>query len=331
MEWGNPDIFEYFTWVAVACVLVIAAEWIKSARIGKIVSQLDGRPISTLSPFMRFLKLCCLISAIVLLIISLGEPRVEDGKVEVKSRGADIVIAMDVSDSMLAKDIKPNRLEKAKLELQNLVEIARGDRIGVVAFAGEAFIQVPLTVDLSAVKIYLRALDPSSIPVPGTSIEKAIAMSVNLFPKEEGNKSIILLTDGEDSGGDPLLAAEAAADMGIRIFTIGLGTEEGEVIPVKTNINQGFKRDLKGNVVISKLDEKTLRKIASITGAEYFRSQRGLLEVSRIYRLIRSQGSRDTGSGWTVNYAPQYRKFVLPAFLLLLLHLMISENRRRDR
>lgn len=328
MEWGNPSVFEFLKWVGVASIFIFIVEWIKTSRIHKIVSQLDGQPISTLNPAMRFIKLFCLMSAIVLLIVATGEPRVEGDKIEVKSKGVDIVIAMDVSDSMLAKDVRPNRLEKAKLELQNLVEIARGDRIGVVAFAGEAFIQVPLTVDLSAVKIYLRALDPSSIPVPGTSIEKAIALSINLFPKDSSLKSIILLTDGEDSGGDPILAAQVAADLGVRIFTIGLGTEEGDVIPVKTNSNQSFKRDRQGNVVVTKLDEETLKKIAAITGGEYFRSRRGLLEVERIYKLIRSRGSKETGSGWSTHYVPQYQKFVFPAFILLLLHLIISENRK---
>jgi len=285
---------------------------------------------ASLSKPRRFLKEGLLVLALIFLVAALASPQLPGSTVLVKKKGLDIVIAVDVSMSMLAQDIQPTRLEKAKLELQDLVEKAQGDRIGIVAFAGEAFVQVPLTVDRSAVKLFLKTLDPSLIPTPGTSLENAILLARDLFVEEETEyKAIILLTDGEDQGSRPAVAARTAAKQGIKIFPIGIGTPSGEMIPLRGPDGKiEFKRDARGNIVVSKLDEKTLKEIAQITGGAYYRSQKGNLEVERIYRDMRGLGEKETAQAWVIEYRPLYQIPLLAAFMVIFLEMTISERRR---
>ncbi|MBF0254497.1 MAG: VWA domain-containing protein [Candidatus Omnitrophica bacterium] len=292
-----------------------------------------GAMTSGVSHVKRWLRFLLFLAALALVIVGLAEPQSAGVPVEVQHHGVDIVIAVDVSDSMLAQDIRPSRLEKAKLELQDLVETSRGDRIGVVAFAGEAYTQVPLTLDRGAVKLFLKAVSPESIPVPGTAIGNAIRASMALFDSQfKGEKVVLLLTDGEDHGSDPLGAAQQAAQSGVRIYTIGFGSPEGEVIPMKSgNDRVQFKKDLTGNVVLSKLDEKTLVEVARITGGIYFRSAKGLLNVEKIYQSILSLEKQKTGTGTILQYDPYYQTPVFLAVILILLGTIMSDSKRETR
>ena len=333
MSWGASEYLQGL-WLALVLVgLYFLAERGKRNRLKKFAdSDVLPRMTSSLSRPRRNLKFVFFLLAVLLVIVGLAQPQDPGKMVMVKKEGIDIVITVDVSDSMLAQDIRPSRLEKAKLELQELVEITRGDRIGVVAFAGDAYVQVPLTTDRSAVKLFLKSLSPNLIPVPGTAIARAIQASVSLFDKgAKGDKVIVLLTDGEDHEADPLLAARDAKKAGVRIYTIGIGTAKGDVIPVRaTDRSVRFKRDLFGKVVVSKLDEKVLVGIAEMTGGVYYRSQRGLLEVEKIYSAIQGLEQRETGSSWVVEYDPRYQIPVLLAVFLLMLHMMISERRNEE-
>jgi Ca-activated chloride channel family protein len=330
VTWADPSQFKWI-WMALGLLFFFAlSELWKAFRLRRYAgSSAALQLVSSLSRPLRVLKTLLFLAALALVVVGLARPQSQGKTVMAKATGVDIVIAVDVSDSMLAQDIPPSRIEKAKLELQDLVETTRGDRIGVVAFAGEAYGQVPLTLDRSSVKLFLRSLSPGMVPEPGTGISKAIRASLSLFDFDNSSgRVVILLTDGEDHEEDPAEIARQAAEAGVRIFTIGIGTAKGEMIPIRGEKGGvQFKKDARGQIVVSKLGEDKLKEIAQITGGQYYPSQRGSLEVEKIYRSIRSLEQKETGSGWIVETDPRYQPYVLLAVLLLLLESLLSERK----
>ncbi|MCM8782558.1 MAG: VWA domain-containing protein, partial [Candidatus Omnitrophica bacterium] len=232
------------------------------------------------------LKQLLIIVVFLLVILSFMRPQWGFKWQEIKRKGLDILVAVDVSKSMLAEDIKPNRLERTKLALRDFVKHLKGDRIGLIAFSGSAFVQCPLTVDYSGFILSVDALDINTIPKGGTSISSAIRQAIESY---EGGlkkyKVLIIITDGEDHEGDPLKAAEVAQKEGIKIFCIGIGTNEGELIPVTDeNGNKAFLKDRNGAVVKSRLDEALLQKIALATGGSYVRASAKEFGLDLIYK-----------------------------------------------
>jgi len=228
--------------------------------------------------FKAFLLILCIIFC----ILALTRPKWGFHWEEIKRKGVDIVICVDVSASMLAEDIKPNRLERAKRKIHDLINLLQGDRIGLVAFAGTSFVQCPLTLDYGACKIFLDYLDTDLIPVQGTALGEAIRTATGSFRKgERKSRVIILITDGEDHEGNPLEAAQVAKKEGIKIFAIGIGKESGAPIPDPNG--GGLKKDSGGGLILSKLDEVTLQKIALETGGGYVRSVTGDMDLEKIY------------------------------------------------
>ena len=186
---------------------------------------------------------------------------------DVKRRGLDLVFAVDTSRSMLSNDVSPNRLARVKLATQDLINDLTGDRIGLIAFAGRAFLQAPLTIDYDAAVESINDLDTKTIPEGGTNISEAIALAVQTFGKTAtGNRALIIFTDGEELSGNAVKEAKTAADAGIRIFTVGVGTAQGSLIPIESENGSAFVKDAKGQVVKSRLDENRLREIAQATG-----------------------------------------------------------------
>ena len=274
------------------------------------------------------MKRLLLIAAIACLVTALAQPHFRKKEMLVERTGLDVMIAIDVSNSMLAKDIAPNRLEKAKLELAGLIDKLKGDKIGVVAFAGDAIIQCPLTFDKNAVKLFLGTANPNLISFQGTSVYKAIGASLQAFgekDKEKGHKAIVLLTDGENHEPAAEDAARRAKSEGVRIFTIGIGTPDGSVLPDEAG---GVKRDRQGQPVISRLNESLLKKVAQETDGVYYRSSRGEVEVDNLVREIRRMAKKGQGSELSVEYEESFQLFLLAAILILLAETMLSEARK---
>jgi len=222
--------------------------------------------------------------AIFFLILALSQPRWGYQWKDLDQKGVDVIIALDVSSSMLAQDIKPNRLERAKHKIVDLLDMLEGDRVGLVAFAGTSYLQCPLTVDYSAARIFLNAIDTNLIPVQGTAISHAIRTSVKAFNIEDTrSRAIILITDGEDHTGDAIQSANWAKENETKIFVIGIGSEIGAPIPNSGSGKTGFKKDKGGNVILTKLDEPTLQQIAIQTGGSYVRSVSGDMDLQKIY------------------------------------------------
>ncbi|MCB1124461.1 MAG: VWA domain-containing protein, partial [Verrucomicrobiae bacterium] len=205
-----------------------------------------------------------------LIVIAVARPQYGYIWQEVKSKGIDVVFALDTSKSMLAQDIRPNRLERAKLAVLDFIDKMGSDRIGLVAFSGSAFLQCPLTLDYNAFRQSLEILEPGVIPVPGTDIASAIQIAESAFNKENNFKILILITDGEDLDGRGVQVAREAAKRGVRVFTLGVGSKEGEIIPFTNESGQrDYVRDENGNVVRTRLDESTLRQISEASNGFY--------------------------------------------------------------
>ena len=262
------------------------------------------------------------------MVVALAGPLIGSKLVEFKQKGLDMFIAIDCSLSMQAEDFKPNRMAHAKLVLGQLIDHLAGSRIGLIAFAGQAFVECPLTVDESAARDILDTIDTNSVPIPGTVIGDAIRVAIKGLKAGEGHhRVLVLLTDGEDHHSDPVGAAKEAARVGLKIFPIGIGTAEGEPIPVKDDQGNriGYKRDKKGEVVLSRLDEATLIQIAEATGGHYLRADPTGNEVDDLIRRLDALQQGDEKSRMFNRYENRYQWPLAFGLVLLFLSLAIPE------
>ncbi|MBF0451777.1 MAG: VWA domain-containing protein [Candidatus Magnetomorum sp.] len=272
------------------------------------------------SHFRQSVRAIIVLAAVTFMILALAGPRWGEHFEEVSQKGVDVIICMDVSLSMMVEDIKPNRLERAKREIVDLINVNQGDRLGLVAFAGQAFLQCPLTLDYSALDMFLRQLSPDLIPVTGTDLGRAIELSINSFDQEsETDRVLVMITDGEDNEKKGLEAAEKARDENIRIFVFGMGDPAGG--PVPAGEAGGFEKDDSGNLILSKLDEQSLIDIAQITGGDYVRSTDGDFDLDRLYfdGIRRKTDVSVLKTGKIKVYEPRFYIFAALALALLLL------------
>jgi Ca-activated chloride channel family protein len=277
----------------------------------------------------RFLKWLLLLAALAMILVGLAGPRWGSHYQEVSQKGVDIMIVVDVSPSMLVEDVEPNRLERARREILDFLRVVQGDRVGLVSFSGAAFIQCPLTLDYAALEMFLSSLQPDLVPVPGTDLGSAIETGISTFDlKAETDKVILLITDGEDNEGRGLEAARKAKAQEVKIFVFGMGDVSGGPIPAG-NGQGGFKKDKEGQVILSKLDEQSLNKIASMTGGKYVRSVAGDLDLDMLYfEGVRTRTeAQNLKSGKIKVYEERFTVFILLAFVLLLLEDLVQERK----
>jgi Ca-activated chloride channel family protein len=291
--------------------------------------ELHSVIVSSYSNVKNYIKFGIIILAFACLIIAAANPQVGTKLQEVKQTGIDVFILLDVSRSMNAEDIKPNRLEKAKYQISNLIQKLAGDRIGLIIFAGKAYIQFPLTTDYSAASLFLSAVDVNSVPQQGTAIGSAINLAVESFDSSSTEKVIIVITDGEDHEGDVMDAVDKAVSNGNKIYTIGLGSTGGVPIPVYNNRGDmiGFKKDNEGNSVLTKLDEESLKQIASAGNGEYFRGNNYEDYLDKIYNNLSELKKSEFGVKKVTDYEDRFYYFLIPAILLLIIELFISEKK----
>ena len=303
---------------------------IKARRLSKFASPkllLDLVPQDTREK--QILKLILKLLALFFFVIALAGPKFGTKIVEVKRKGLDVIIALDTSLSMLAEDVKPNRISQAKVQLARISEALAENRIGIIAFAGDSFLQCPLTLDINAIKLFLGFIDVGTIPLQGTNMSNAIELAINTFDKKERKyKVLIFLTDGEDHDSEPLRAAEEAKREGIKIFTIGFGSKSGELIPVRDEAGKlvDYKRDQSGQTVSSKLDEELLKKIADITGGKYYYSKTGFLNTDAIVSDINFLEKKELNSKLTQQYEHRFYYFLLIGILLLIADFFVKET-----
>ncbi|QDE85221.1 VWA domain-containing protein [Myxococcus xanthus] len=264
---------------------------------------------------------------------ALAQPQCGTKSELTKRRGIDVVVALDASKSMLARDIQPSRLERAKLELTTLLDELKGDRVGLVVFAGDAFIQSPLTSDYSAVKLFLRAVDPEVMPQGGTNVGAALRLSRQVLENaDRGSKErvVVLLTDGEDLVGDVAEATEALKDAGVQVLAVGVGSESGEPIPVfdRRGAFVDYKKDAAGETVITRLDRAGLTAIAEATGGTFYFQPRGVAMSQVVERIDQMQKS-ELESRVTVRYDERFQSFAIPGLALLALGMLLLPSSRR--
>ena len=271
---------------------------------------------------------------LVFLVLTLMEPKWGYTWEDVHRRGRDIIVAVDVSRSMLATDVPPTRLERAKRAIIDLMQIMEGDRIGLVAFAGGAFVQCPLTLDYGAAKMFVNSLDPSLIPKGGTQIGEAIVKAVGAF---EGNdrdtRALILITDGENLQGDLDSAVKLAKEKGVKIFCIGIGTPSGSPIQIiDEKGNKAYLKDREGNQVLSKLNEETLQKIALETGGAYAQAVASGLELDAIYtKRIAGMDAKELESSRRKHYEHRFQWPLSAAFACFLICFLAGDGSRKNK
>jgi Ca-activated chloride channel family protein len=279
-------------------------------------------------PNRRWIKAALITLAAGCMVVALAGPQWGYRWETVNEKGVDLMIALDCSKSMLAGDIQPDRLERAKREIIDLLRMMKSDRAGLVAFSGRAVLQCPLTLDHEAFHIFLKVLTPGFLPVGGTNLSEALKTAYEGFEKEsDTEKAVILITDGENTQGNAEETAKTMAKEGIRIFCIGVGGSEGAPIPDE---NGGFKKDGSGNIVLSRVDEKGLEKLAALTNGAYVRSVAGDMDLDLIYRdKIRGEMEKKTlTSGKQKVWENRFQWFLFPGLILLLAEAMLAPGRR---
>jgi Ca-activated chloride channel homolog len=285
MTFGAPQWLWGLLLVPLLIALFVRSEQRGLKRLQEFVSaRLLPRLAGTVNRPRRIVRFALQLLGLGLAIVSLAQPRWGYTFEDVKRKGLDLLIAVDTSRSMLSNDVQPNRLDRVKLAIQDLIGQLQGDRVGLIAFAGRAFLQAPLTIDYDAVVEALNDLDTKTIPEGGTNISSAITLATQSFGKSAmGNRSLVIFTDGEELSGDAVKTAKEAADAGVRIFTVGVGTPQGSLIPVTGDDGQtSFVKDSAGQVVKSKLDDKRLREIAQATGGFYLHLENGPRSMQQI-------------------------------------------------
>ena len=268
---------------------------------------------------------------ILLLGLAVGRPQVGTRMGVAKRTGVDLMLAIDVSESMRARDLKPDRLEKARREAFSLIQLLDGDRVGIITFAGSAFVQCPLTLDYGAATMLLSSVETGTIPRPGTALGEAIREGVSsLSTQPDRAKVLVVMTDGEDHGSEPFEAASEAAEAGVVIYTIGLGSTSGEPIPLESGRGTGYKRDREGQIIMSRLDESTLIDVAAVTGGRYFRATDNERELVAIEEAISRMQQGELESKMMAYYEERFQ-FPLALSLAFLLIASLTPERTRRR
>ena len=260
--------------------------------------------------------------------VGLARPRTGAKLAEKNTKGAEIIVALDVSNSMLAQDYSPNRLERAKLSIARLTERLQEDRIGLVIFAGSSFVQLPVTTDYVSAKMFLGNIDTGSIPVQGTAIGDAIRLSIKSFSAQsEKSRVIVVISDGENHEDDAVGAAKQAAELGIKVYTIGVGSAEGQPIPMDGEL----LKDKEGNIVVTKLNEQMLRDIARAGGGAYIHAGGEEFGLNPIIQDIRRMEDEEFGSVVFEEYDEQYMYFFGIALLLFVIEMILGERKPRRK
>lgn len=329
IKFAHPEYLQYlFALPALAALLWFA--WFLQRRGLRMYGErrLVHRMIPERSRVKYWLRTSLLLLIFASLIVAWANPKVGTRYEEVTRTGIDLIVAVDVSTSMRAEDIQPSRIVAAKKELQNLINNLKGDRIGIIVFAGEGYTQLPLTSDYSAALMLNDVITTGIAPRPGTAIGSAITLARESFEKEQGKyKAMVIITDGENHEDDPVAAAEEAADEGIVIHTIGMGSLEGAPIPVGDGAS--YKRDEQGGMVLSRLDAETLKSIAAATGGSFTQAVTGRDNLATVFEQIERMEKKEFGTRQFTDFEDRFQFPLAFALLLLVGELFLSETRNR--
>jgi Ca-activated chloride channel family protein len=327
MRFGSPEYFWLMFCIPVLIGLFILAHQWKQAALARFASlALMKRLTPEKILQQQVLKWVLFLVFVFFAVLALTRPRFGVKMEMVERKGVDIIVALDISKSMLAEDVAPDRLERAKFETAKFIDLLKGDRVGIIVFAGESFVQCPLTLDYGAAKMFLDAVNTDWVQTQGTAIADAINQAIEAFSSQKNkSKVLIILSDGEDHIGDVETAAQKAAQQNIRIFTVGIGSESGVPIPVgKGKGNIVYKKDANGNLVMTRLNSLMLEKIAMEGHGKYFHAGTSL-DMPGIYHEIAKMEKNELGTDRMNIFEEQYQAFLAIALLFLFLEFFVPE------
>jgi len=328
-RFADEKAFWWLLLIPFLVVLFVFAIYLKKMAIKRFG---DLAIITSLMPEVSIVrqiaKFILVTIALVLIIIALARPQFGSKLREVKRKGIELVIALDISNSMMAQDIQPNRLDNAKLALSRMIEKMENDKIGLIVFAGDAYTQLPITTDYEAAKMFISSVKPEMISRQGTAVGAAINLATKSFgPEAEKSKVILIISDGENHEDDAVGAAKAALEKGIIIHAIGLGSPEGAPIPMSGNME--FRKDNDGSVVVTRLNEQLLQQVATAGGGQYARSSNTLKSVTTIYDEISKMDKQEIEAKVYSDYNDRFQYFVGGAIFFILLELLFLERKNR--
>jgi len=337
MLFGAPELLPLLWLVPGALLLAGFGEWSRRRRRRSWADpELGERLAPGRSGFRRGLRAVLVVGALAFALLAAARPQVGARLVQVEREGVNVLIALDVSLSMEASDVLPSRLQRSQAEIRELFDRLRGNRVGILLFAGSPFLLTPLTVDVAAANLFLDAVDVDVLPDPGTNLEEALRGALQALEdagSESAGNLVVLFTDGEGHVGDPLEAARQLAEVGIPVVTVGVGTPNGEPIPVLDGAGHlsGYKKDRSGNVVLSRLDEDTLREIASITGGVYFPATLQGREVTDIVDLVARMERGELGGSIRRRVEERFQVPATVSAVFLILAFLVPEARREEK
>jgi Ca-activated chloride channel homolog len=324
----------YLYFLALLPLFVLSAVWFILWRKKALNRFGESRVIASLIPELSngkiLFKFILVMIAWAALVIGLADPQTGSKLEKVQRKGIDLIICLDVSNSMLAQDIRPDRLERSRQAISRLIDNLDGDRIGIVVFAGKAFMQLPITTDYAAAKLFLSSISTNSVPTQGTAIADAIKLAVESFGESKHNKAIVVITDGEDHQGDVLEQAEAAAKSQVTVYTIGMGLPDGAPIPeFNGNVMTGYKKDKEGKTIITKLDETMLERIASVGKGIYVRASNSDAGLQKVFDEVSKIQKSEIDTRQFSDYEDRFQYFVGIALFFLILELFIYDRKNQ--
>ncbi|KAF0140253.1 MAG: von Willebrand factor type A [Stygiobacter sp.] len=333
IRFGHSEIL-YLLWLVPALVVLY---WYIQKNQNKLLGKFAGTKLHKIlfperSLFKSAIKFGVFLFGLTLLIIAVANPQIGTKIEDVKQVGIDVYILLDVSRSMAAEDIKPNRLEKARFEIAKLIQKLEGDRIGLIVFSGQAYIQFPLTSDYSAANLFLNAVDFNSVPQPGTNIGSALDLALKSFRYDDGTKkAIVVITDGEDHEGNIDGALSEANSKDVVVYAIGFGSQTGTPIPVynESGAQISYKKDNQGQIVLTKLDEATLKTITEKGNGKYYRGSNTEDELDKIYNDLAKIQESEYGSKKVTEYEDRFFYFLFPAIFLLIAEFIMTSKRTK--
>ncbi len=328
----NPEILYLLIIIPVIILVFIINQTIRKSSLKKFG---DPELLSNLNPetsaYKGYIKLFLILLAVTCVILGIANPQIGTKISEAKREGVDVIIALDISNSMRAEDIKPNRLERAKQMINKLIDKLENDRIGLVVFAGDAFVQLPMTTDYSAAKLFLSFTEPELIPAQGTAIGRAIELAIEQFKENDNRrKALMIISDGENHEDDAVSEATRAAEKNFIVYTIGMGSTTGAPVPIYNNGSlTGYMKDKDGNIVITKFDPTMLQQIAAAGKGKFFPAADSEPELNKIVAEVAGLDKKEFETKLFVDYEDRYQYLFGLAFLFLFLELFFSERKNK--
>ncbi|WP_232302861.1 vWA domain-containing protein [Draconibacterium sediminis] len=334
MEMFRFGNIEYLWGLLIIPLLALFFAWSRISRRRALKKFGQQEILAQLMPYSSgnrpVVKFIILMLALAFFIVGIARPQFGSKLKTEKREGVELMIALDVSNSMMAEDIQPNRLERAKRAISRLVDRLKDDKIGLIVFAGDAYTQLPITTDYNSAKLFLNSVNTQIVPKQGTAIGAAIDLARKSFtPNGEANKAIIIITDGENHEDDALASAEAAMEEGAIVHTIGMGLPSGSPIPVLRNGQTDYLKDRDGNVVVTKLNEQMLEQIAATGGGIYVRANNAQVGLNALFDEINKMEKQEMETRTFSEYDDQFQYFFAVGLFLLLLEFVILERKNK--